>query len=161
MSSPEDFQDITIKEKLEPVPDTIGSNIYLLPIVFSDTLPKQWVAAVQNHYDSCEHYMGEELLRSDQVQLARNRLPPNYARDHGSLESILFFKFDLEGGGPHPNTSNSIKTACSKANEYYRQWLVKEKQRLQAGEEKRMAYLEEKQQRDQRAKDATKDLFKD
>lgn len=159
MSLQGDFQDIEIKDKFDAKPDKNINNIYYLPILFSADLPKEWVALMKKHYESHQHNMDEKLLHGDDIEFPITYLPHDI-RKASILQSILFFRYSMTGGGPHPNTVESLTNACKKANVDYRRLLAETEKREEYEEKKRAADLSEQQRKDQKAVDVTKDWFK-
>jgi len=172
----EQFKDITIEKVFKPVPTEDMAEYYYLPILLTDVPPKEWMVAFRSAYDSCQKYLGERILQHHELPL---RMTPSAApsvrtRDltfkllkgepnarNYDLDKFLLFQYSLEGQGPHPNTQDSLKKSCEKANKEYRRYLAKEDKKRQQESERQHLAEEEQNRKDRRAEELTKRWFQD
>ncbi len=158
----EEFKDITIEKSLKPVRSLEKKHIYYLPILLTANPPQKWMEAFHSAYGECKKYSGEQILQPHQIH-AKKALPTRLLEDElagkHELGKLLLFQFSVGGKGPHPNTPESLRISCEKANKEYRRHLNEEDKRRER-ELQRLSEEEEQQnQKDRRAEELTRGWF--
>ena len=169
-----EFKDITIEKVFKPVPSFDKAEIYYLPILLTDIPPKGWLEAFHSAYDSCQKYEGEQILPHHQipakrglsadVSIGKRELTFKLLKDvpeplKYDLDKFLLFQFSIEGRGPHPNTQESLKKSCEKANKEYLGHLSEEDKKGRQESQQRSLADGEQNRKNRRAEELTRGWF--